>query len=90
MSMLIALLLSFLSLFATTVYAEDKAPQCLEERIVIEQLKQEVYELRGQVWQMLPGQIPHLEQARKASEAEQERLKRLLKPKPEEKQGEKK
>lgn len=89
MKMIIALLVSVLSLFTTAVYAEDKPTQCIEQKILIEQLKQEVFFIRGQYYQCLPSQVPQIEQARKTSEAEEQRLKDALNPKPEKEGGKK-
>ena len=80
MRIIVALCVSFLALFASVSAAEDKAPQCLEQRILIQQLMQEAFYLRGQYYQCLPTQVPQIEEARKAAIAEEQRLKALLKP----------
>jgi hypothetical protein len=69
------------------VQAEDKAPQCLSEKIDIAKLQQQNAQLVQQLMQL---QFGSSQEAAKNAKAEQERLEKLLPPplpekKPEEK-----
>jgi len=63
---------------ATFAHADDKkpeVPQCLEEKIQIEQLKQVNASLQAQMMQM---QFPQVQESGQKAKTEMERLKNLL------------
>lgn len=75
MKLLLALIVTILTL--TAAYADDKPKpeQCVEEKIQIQQIRQEVFRLQQQVMQ---AQFPQVQAAEKQAKEEEERLKALL------------
>ena len=71
-----AIVISVLAV-ATFAHAEDpaKPEQCVEQKITVEKLKQDIYKMQQQLMQL---QFPQVQQAEKAAQAEEERLKGLL------------